>query len=151
MARRTSTKNRASSPTKRTEPSIPPVLYVSGCSLLLAGFNGEYFAITNDNGEIRWMRPVHTFLGITIRPTVILFDVQRNVWLLQSDDFWDYEFYHTHGQYNVPPIGRWTNGDITVTNTDPGFTIHTDAIVQLFAILAALVALLAYIACVNTH
>lgn len=143
MVRRASTKKHSSATKNRAEPVVPAILYVSGCSLHLAGFNGEYYAIINDEGEIRWWRPVHTFLGFTMRSTILTFDDQRNVWLLRSNDFLDYEFYYTPGRYNVPPIGSWTNGGISVSVADPGIWIHAHAVIQLVFLAALVFVLLA--------
>src|SRR6478752_803397 len=78
-------------------------IYVSGCPLLLDGFNGEY--IRAGNNEV-WRRHTHTLLGIPIRPMAIA--SYKGKWILVADDGFGTVFYESNP--SPTPIGTWEGG-----------------------------------------
>jgi hypothetical protein len=101
----------APSSAKNRKNAWPAHLYVSGMPLLLIGFNGAYdFCGTDEQPE--WERPAHTFLGISIRPTKIVYE--NGKWVLKADDFLESVFCQ-YRMTKAVPLGYWPNSGIYVS------------------------------------
>jgi hypothetical protein len=93
--------------TSKEQPAIPACLYVSGCSLLLAGFNGEYVRDCSKDIPM-WRRARSVFLGIPILPTVI--KQHNGRWRLCTDDGESECWYSLERDPTGLPIGWWKSG-----------------------------------------
>lgn len=88
--------------------NLPDSIFVSGMSILLAAWNGEYKRVADSR---RYARASHSFWGIPISASYIDFDGD---WILFSEGFSGRKVFDRQAQdLETGPLGVWASG-ITV-------------------------------------
>lgn len=121
--------------TNTTEVNTAP-LYVSGMPLFLRGFNGKH---VYDRFSNFWVRDVHYYFGLLIRPTRIR----------KKEDYWIIEAVGELGATKIASksneiCGDWTNGIRVSTKNDWSLWWHSNKYALFTGIMVSFVAALVF-------